>query len=69
MLKKYRKSGTSLSAMQLKEVKGGAGIEAGMFAQPCEDTSDCSNACFPGKPSGSYCFSGFCSYVRSCPNN
>ena len=42
MLKKYRKSGTLLSLMQLKEIKGGTtGIQDALLPPQCTVNSDC----------------------------
>ena len=60
MLKKYKASAKILTALQQKEIKGGVGMQAGMFAQPCEETEDCYGNCAPGKVRGTFCSGGIC---------
>jgi hypothetical protein len=66
MLKKYKQTGKILSVHQLKEVKGGTGLESENFSQPCEDTEDCYNACSTSGQWGNYCVNGACRRV-CCP--
>lgn len=60
MLKKYKASAKMLTALQLKEIKGGAGMQADMFAQACDVTEDCNGYCEPGRVRGTFCLGGIC---------